>query len=211
MGIAEFDELKEPIIDVGCGTGRILRLLELSGKNKNFVTGIDLSSISIDKCIEQNIRSSLFVMDAMNLKFVDNSFNTVICHGVAHHTVNPKKVFSECERVCSKEGIIIFSHYRKYSFYYWDYKFLKNIMRFFLRNKLYIFMQLWILVVKNDFVKNKDSIIRRFADRYTPIAHFKTFKELQKEYNELGLILERYKIINRGVLIVLRLRKTVCK
>ena len=94
LNLLTINEMKEPIIEVGCGTGKYLKLIEMAGKK-------DIYS--------------------------NNSFNTVICAGVAHHTPNPRKVFSECARVCRKKGNIIFAIYRKYSIYYWDYLFFNKI------------------------------------------------------------------------------------
>lgn len=206
LGIITPSEMKEWIIDVGCGTGRNLLYLELNGKKD--LVGIDLSKVSVRKANSKLKHSKVVQADATNLSiFKDNSFNTVVCHGVAHHTLNPRKVFLECRRILNKGGTLLFSYYRKYSFYYWDYKYLKKFMRKRLENKNYGFMKLWMVITKQARGLSNDQAIRRFADRYNYQVDFKTEMEINYWIEFYNLRKINSIITNKGNLNIFRIEK----
>ncbi|MEN8223657.1 MAG: class I SAM-dependent methyltransferase, partial [Acidobacteriota bacterium] len=53
------------------------------------------------------------VMDAADLKFVDDTFDLVICvqNGISAFKTDPGKLLSEAVRVTKKGGIVLFSSY----------------------------------------------------------------------------------------------------
>jgi len=74
------DWRKKEIVDVGCGTGAILKQLGNPGKN----VGIDLAPEAISFCRERglnNVRQG----DIDALPFADASFDAVICSSVLYH------------------------------------------------------------------------------------------------------------------------------
>jgi len=100
------------ILEIGCGTGVILR--KLAQKK-----GFSGEGIGIDHCgsfveaAKQYARQEevddvleFEVGDAHNLRFDDDEFDIVICHTVISHVTEPVKVLSEMSRVTHKGGII---------------------------------------------------------------------------------------------------------
>jgi ubiquinone/menaquinone biosynthesis C-methylase UbiE len=96
-------------LDYCCGEGKISIWLAKNGAN---VTGIDISDGSIEiakaNAAAQGLinKPALLIMDAENLEFNDNTFNTIICSGVLHH-LDIQKAYLELARVLKPKGEII--------------------------------------------------------------------------------------------------------
>ena len=115
----------DTVLDLGCGYGRVA--IELLKKAKK-VIGIDISKKNIElakKIIWNNENCEFFVMNAIDLKFSDNYFDTVICiqNGISAFKVEPSKLFKEAIRVTKKGGTVLFSSYSE--------KFWKNRFEWF--------------------------------------------------------------------------------
>jgi ubiquinone/menaquinone biosynthesis C-methylase UbiE len=87
------------VLDVGCGTGEMMALLE----NRRINTiGLDLSSemtkISKKKCP----KCEFIVGDAENLPFKEKSFSLTYCIASLHHVPKPKQVIRELIRITKK-------------------------------------------------------------------------------------------------------------
>lgn len=175
LGLLPLQEIKQNIIEVGCGTGKYLKLLEMAGKKD--IVGIDISPNSLKIAGKYLKHSRLAEGDATNLKnFRNNSFNTVICAGVAHHTPSPKKVFAECARICKRNGTIIFGVYRKYSLYYYDYvlfsKLVKLIFKLKIEKLFFPLFKLWFFYLSGA-VPDDRTLVSAVTDRYlSPVVHF---------------------------------------
>jgi len=109
----------DTVLDLGCGYGRVA--IRLLGKAK-MVIGIDISKDNIKLVKEialENEHCEFYVMDAIDLKFADNSFNKVICvqNGISAFGVDPLKLIKESIRVTKKGGTVLFS---SYSDKFWD-------------------------------------------------------------------------------------------
>ncbi|MDR9436724.1 MAG: methyltransferase domain-containing protein [Thiohalophilus sp.] len=100
------------ILEVGCGTGVILR--QLAQRH-----GFDARGVGIDHCKsfidaatkyadQESVADSLEFRlgDAHNLDFEDGEFDVVICHTVISHVTEPAKILSEVARVTKKGGVI---------------------------------------------------------------------------------------------------------
>ncbi|OQX85929.1 MAG: hypothetical protein B6D55_06760 [Candidatus Omnitrophica bacterium 4484_70.2] len=105
-------KLKEPILDVGTGPGRMACILGLNGYK---VISIDISS-RIQKVASLYARKfgvskkiKFIKMDAQDIKFKDNYFSTVISANLLHEVSYPQKVVEEMIRVAKKKGKIIIS------------------------------------------------------------------------------------------------------
>ncbi|HUN52335.1 MAG TPA: class I SAM-dependent methyltransferase, partial [Candidatus Sulfotelmatobacter sp.] len=102
------------VLEVGVGTG-----LSLASYRRDLsVTGIDIS----DEMLRQARRrvaakqlrhvEALYNMDAENLAFADDSFDTVIAMYVASVVPHPDRLLAEVQRVCKPDGqILIVNHF----------------------------------------------------------------------------------------------------
>ena len=89
------------ILDVGCGTGKISRLIqELNPK---------LSVEGIDIFVQAKAEVDVKLFDGANIPFDDGVFEAVILVDVMHHTNNHAQLLKEALRV-SKGDVIIKDH-----------------------------------------------------------------------------------------------------
>lgn len=102
------------VLDVGVGTGLSLSLYPSHSK----VTGIDLSKDMLDKARQKVedlglINVELREMDAMALKFPDDSFDAVFISHVVSVVPDPARVMKEVRRVCKDGGrVVIVNHFK---------------------------------------------------------------------------------------------------
>ena len=103
----EFSQ-KKRVLDLCCGTGWTAN--ELSHVAKT-VKAVDYSKESIEKAKKEFQNENLFFeqMNALNLKYPDSSFDTVVSmEAIEHFTENDGKVFlSEVYRVLKKGGYFV--------------------------------------------------------------------------------------------------------
>lgn len=97
------------VLDYGCGDGYYS--LCAAGKGA-FVTGIDISEVSVENCKREaarkqlNARTSFHVMDCEALGFEDSSFDLIMESGVLHH-LDLQKSICEMARVLKPDGQVI--------------------------------------------------------------------------------------------------------
>lgn len=101
------------VLEVGVGTGANLEFY-LPGCQ---VTGIDFSQGMLQKAKQKIIKAkvpiALLEMDAQNMTFPNNSFDTVIATCVFCSVPDPVKGLKEVKRVCKTGGkIILLEHVR---------------------------------------------------------------------------------------------------
>ncbi|MEE9361264.1 MAG: class I SAM-dependent methyltransferase [Cellulophaga sp.] len=102
--------LSGSLLVLGCGEVDITKYFL---DKINQVIGIDISPKSIEKVnkiikkkdLDEKVK--VFVMDAHNLKFDNESFNAIIGHGILHHLIIEKAIY-EIHRVLKKNGKILF-------------------------------------------------------------------------------------------------------
>lgn len=98
--IAEYG--KANYLDVGCGTGLILRHLPEDS------IGIDLNPRNLEKVKKYAPAATVIQGDIESgLPFDDNSFRTVTCTEVLEHLLYPEKTLSEIKRVLMPGGRFI--------------------------------------------------------------------------------------------------------
>jgi ubiquinone/menaquinone biosynthesis C-methylase UbiE len=96
-------ELKaEKVLEVGCGTGHWLELLEDKAK----VFGIDLSSGMLRKAAARNGKFSLVNGDITALPFSAQSFDLVYCVNALHHFQNRSKFIGEAHKLLRPNGAL---------------------------------------------------------------------------------------------------------
>src|ERR1700724_1388874 len=92
------------IVDVGCGTGAILKKLGNPEKN----VGIDLSSEAISFCRQRGL-NNVQQADICALPFADASLDAVICSSILYHqwVSDIDRALCEMHRVLRANGILL--------------------------------------------------------------------------------------------------------
>lgn len=92
------------ILDVGCGTGGMFRLLKEYGA----VTGIDISETALSLCASR-YQSTLCQSSALQLPFQDESFDLVTAFDVLYHkwVEDDQRALLEMARVCRQGGTLL--------------------------------------------------------------------------------------------------------
>ncbi len=103
----------DTILELGCGYGRVLSILADKAK---LVHGIDTSknNLALAKAYlkgKKNIK--LHLMDAENLQFPGDMFNTVIAiqNGISAFKIIPEILVTEALRVTKNDGLVVLSSY----------------------------------------------------------------------------------------------------
>lgn len=117
---------KLEILDVGCGTGGLMRELRQFGD----VSGVDVSPRAVAYCKERGLEN-VSLGDAANLPYPDGSFDIVVILDVLEHLKNDGVGIREIKRVLTHGGMAIITvpafiflwgvtdvvshHYRRYT------------------------------------------------------------------------------------------------
>lgn len=119
------------VLEIGCGTGVVLRTLAKKCGLKGNAFGIDQCDSFIDAAndfaaVERVGGDVTFqVGDVHNIDFPDGTFDLVIAHTLVSHVTEPVKVLSEIARVLTKGGVaVIFDgDYTSLTYAYPDHSF----------------------------------------------------------------------------------------
>jgi len=84
------------VLDIGCGTGNILKIL--GGLYSLNLFGVDISKKAIEYCKIRNLKN-VYLANAENLPFESNQFDLILALDVIEHLQNPFKTISELYRV----------------------------------------------------------------------------------------------------------------
>jgi ubiquinone/menaquinone biosynthesis C-methylase UbiE len=108
-------EVNGRVLEVGVGTGKNLEYYPAGVR----VTAIDFSPRMIDKAREKAAKIDrdidLQVMDIQDMKFPDNSFDTVLTSCVFCSVPDPVKGLKEIRRVCKSGGkVVMLEHVRSH-------------------------------------------------------------------------------------------------
>lgn len=102
------------VLEVGVGTG--LSLPRFGGHLN--ITGVDISPEMLKKAEDRIVKNrlqnvdGLHVMDARNLDFEDDKFDTVVAMYVMTVVPDPELVMEELERVCAPGGqVVLVNHF----------------------------------------------------------------------------------------------------
>jgi SAM-dependent methyltransferase len=113
------------VVDVGCGSGRVLGFFAQRGLR---CIGIDRSRVSGGLAAERYSRPGV-VADNVRLPFVDGAADVVISDGVIHHTDDPFASFSENCRILKPGGRMYLAVYKPTGRYPWLYKYPGSVIR----------------------------------------------------------------------------------
>lgn len=111
----EKDELKrmlknikgEKVLDIGCGTGRLVPLLRDLGCE---ITGVDVSGKMLEKFSQKYPQLKAVKGDIESLPCKDEEFDVVICAFVIVHLYELEKAFEEVYRVLKPGGTVIITN-----------------------------------------------------------------------------------------------------
>jgi ubiquinone/menaquinone biosynthesis C-methylase UbiE len=127
-----FDYCKnKDVLEIGCGTGIILRKIQ---KVVRFGIGVDLSGEMLKIAYSKDLE--VVQGDVVNLPFEDETFDVTFSFKVLSHVPEIEKAISEISRVTKKHGVMILEFYNPLSF-----KFLVN--RFFYHHAYQRFYSYW--------------------------------------------------------------------
>ena len=93
----------ESILEVGCGTGHWLNILQTVSKG---VHGMDLSLGMLQKAGKRNGSYHLIQGDVQRLPFLNNTFDMVFCVNALHHFHNPSGFVNNSYRILKQGGTL---------------------------------------------------------------------------------------------------------
>ena len=96
------------LLDLGCGTGMLSKLLAEQGFN---VVGLDLSYTSLAHLKKQAPFLNVIQAEADDLPFLTGTFPVVVSLGAWRHFADIAKVLDEVSRVLSNNGIFIVGYF----------------------------------------------------------------------------------------------------
>lgn len=106
------DALFQPgmaVLDLGCGTGRALPLLQAAVAPTGWVIGVD-ATLAMLRVGQQAGRRSLIAGDALHLPLADKCVDAVLAAGLLPHLSQPRDVLIETARVTRPEGLLVIFH-----------------------------------------------------------------------------------------------------
>jgi len=106
------------ILDVGCGTGLILRKLP------NAPVGLDVNPWAIGKARLHAPRAQTLIADAERLPIRNNILSGIICTETLEHLPKPEEALKEIHRILKKGGILIGSVPNK--IFLWKFRVLSS-------------------------------------------------------------------------------------
>ncbi len=111
---------KGKVLVLGCGAGRTLLPIKARGFD---VTGVDINPDMVREAKKTGVQ--VYEMDACNLDFPDESFDTVFFpfHGIDFVHPDIYRVVSEAKSVLKANGVFVFNSHNRF--------FVKKLHRFF--------------------------------------------------------------------------------
>jgi ubiquinone/menaquinone biosynthesis C-methylase UbiE len=101
-------DFENPVLDLGCGDGGVIRILKETGLVKKPPYGIDISYSLLRKAKLRNEYLSIIQADANYLPFKDESFASIICNGVLCSILEGfEQPLKEANRILKKGGIFV--------------------------------------------------------------------------------------------------------
>ncbi len=91
------------VLDLGCGPGDLIHLLEDTYENFN-ITGVDFSSEMLNQSKSRNTKSEHINLDVKDLDKLKEKFNIIICTHSLPYYKNLKKVLVDLDRLLENKG-----------------------------------------------------------------------------------------------------------
>jgi len=99
----KYSKKNEYILDVGCGTGSVMSIVNRKG-NRN-IYGIEISKTSVKECKTRKLNCKIY--NGKSIPFQDNYFHVVGSFNVLEHTDDPINFLNEQYRVLRNNGYIV--------------------------------------------------------------------------------------------------------
>lgn len=104
------------LLDVGCGTGQMLRFLAEKRSGDFALTGVDQSSAMIEQArLVVGEGPSLVVGKAQELPLADETFDVVVATGVYEYVRDVEGALTEAARVLKPEGLAVVTMQNRWS------------------------------------------------------------------------------------------------
>ncbi|MCD2472442.1 methionine biosynthesis protein MetW [Jiella sp. MQZ9-1] len=113
--IAELVTAKSRVLDIGCGDGALLALLE--ARRQVDGRGIELSQTGVNECVARGLSVIQGDADSDLVHYQDDAFDYVILSQTIQATRNPKVVLSELLRI-GQRAIVSFPNFGHWSIRY---------------------------------------------------------------------------------------------
>ncbi|MBP0614698.1 methionine biosynthesis protein MetW [Jiella mangrovi] len=113
--IADLVEPRSRVLDVGCGDGALLALLEQRGRVDG--RGIELSQAGVNECVARGLSVIQGDADRDLVHYPDDAFDYVILSQTIQATRNPKVVLSELLRI-GRRAVISFPNFGHWTIRY---------------------------------------------------------------------------------------------
>jgi len=97
------------VLDIGTGSGDLIRLIQPVFSENTHITGIDPSDEALTEARRLNTSPNFefLKMEGEKLGFADGSFDVVCLSNAMHHVADPSKTFSEMKRVLKPGGFLL--------------------------------------------------------------------------------------------------------
>jgi ubiquinone/menaquinone biosynthesis C-methylase UbiE len=106
-------ELNGPFLDVGCGTGIMIPIINKTAEKYSAIVELDISENMI-RCSKEKFGTkeqiNFSIGDVHNAPFRNTSFGSVICFAVLPHFYDQDRALTELKRVLMPGGKIIILH-----------------------------------------------------------------------------------------------------
>jgi ubiquinone/menaquinone biosynthesis C-methylase UbiE len=188
-------------VDVGCGTGKVIALLERCGQGR--LVGVDLSPHSLQRVRQRSPSTRLLRASALALPLSSRATALVVTEGVIHHTPDAHAAFRECARIVAPGGHLFVGVYNADDRYRFSYQVIGRLFRWIGSSRLgsavlrvliiplwyvyFCYLRAWVTsgsISKLTYGRS----INLFYDRYmVPRASFHTTEQLTAWGGECGL------------------------
>lgn len=97
------------VLDLGCGTGVVIRLIEKKLHGESVLIGADISQrlLNAARAVGPESRVQWRKVNAGPLPFAEASFDVVVMHTLLSHVVEPALLLEEAFRILKRDGSLI--------------------------------------------------------------------------------------------------------
>jgi len=92
------------VLDVGCGSGELLRALRSPGRR---LCGVEMADAAVRALEQQGIEGRAVDLETGRLPFADGEFEVVLCYDVLEHIFAPGRLVGEILRVLRPDGVAL--------------------------------------------------------------------------------------------------------